>query len=184
MRSRRVVLLAAIVLAGGAAALTFAVTRSSGGGPGPLNLQMDGAGMGMTWNSGEPFSVSGPWVIRNPSDHALVLDRVEFVGPHQGLGILGAYVSPLAHVESRIAFPGFHVPSFGHALPGAVIEPHTQLQLVFGLKATKRGRSTFNGLNVLYHDGSTSYVARAGLAVAVCTWHTTKPCHDPLWAGS
>jgi hypothetical protein len=185
MRSRRIALLAAIVLAVvAAAAVKFAVTSSRGGGPGPLNLQIDGAGMGMTSNRGQPFSLSVPWIIRNPSNDALVLDRIEAVGVrHGGIEILGAYATPLTHVPHRNYFPGYRVPPFGHALPGAVIEPHAQLALVFGLKATKLGRNTFKALHVLYRDGSTSYVATAELAVAVCTLATVKVCNDPLWAG-
>ncbi len=187
MRPRRVVLLAAFVLAvGAAAAMTFAVTRSSGGGPGPLDLRMDGIGMGMSWNLGESFSVSVPWVIRNTSDHELVLDGIKAVGVRHGsLEVLGAYVMPLAHRESRLSFPGYRVPVFGQALPGAVIGPHAQLQLVFGLKATAPGRHTFTAMKVLYHEGSTSYVARAGLEVAVCSPNNIhRDCPDPLWAGA
>jgi len=138
------------------------------------------------YDLGQSASISGPWVIRNPTDHQLTLDRVEAAGiVHASPQVLGAYVMPLgpsgSHVEHRLSWPGFRVPATGHSLPGAVIEPHQQLQFVLGLRATRRGRHTLTAVDILYHDGSASYRTRAAYAIAICTPVTRKTCEDPLY---
>ncbi|HZT94818.1 MAG TPA: hypothetical protein VE985_10120 [Gaiellaceae bacterium] len=170
-------LLAALAVLIAATAIVFAVTRS-GGGQGPLVPLISGKeGYGVVLHLHQSASISGPLIIRNGSDHALVLDRVEPVGLQDGLEFLGAYV--LTHPNAIGEVHGYRVPANGHPLPGATMAPHSQVELVFGVKAAKLGRHAFTSLDVLYHGGGT-YRRHVALGVAVCAPYSLKTCATPL----
>jgi hypothetical protein len=161
-------------------AVVFAVTRLGGTGQGPLVPLISGkVGMGWILHVGQSGSISGPLIIRNASDRQLVLDRVEGVGlQNGGPDILGAYVLSRPNSIGRVF--GYRVPANGRALPGAVIAPHAQVELVFGVKATKPGRHSFTALDIVYHDSAGSYTSQAALGVSICAPITVKNCPDPL----
>lgn len=179
MGKRPLLLLAAVAIA--AASVVLAITLSGGGGERPLKPLIDGKiGISAALRLGQLGSVSGPLMIRNTSDQQLVLDRVEGVGlENGGPDIIGAYV--LSRPNSIGTANGYRVPADGHALPGATVAPHAEVELVFGVKATKPGRHSFAALDILYHDSSGSYRSQAAL-VSICARITVKNCRDPLYA--
>jgi hypothetical protein len=190
MRSRRAVVAGLLALVAIAAVVAVVVVRhSSGIGRGPLDVGFDpdegAAGVAMTLDLGTSAALSGPWNIRNTSEHQHTLDRVRAIGLSQGMKFVGAYVMPVGTLGAhggQIGWAGFRVPPNGSSLPGATIGPHAQLQLVVGLRPTRRGRHTVKGFDVLYHDGSASYRRRAAYEIAVCAPNNVKPCNDPLWS--
>lgn len=163
-------------------AVVFATTRAGGSGQGPLVPLIDGnAGIGWILHLGQAGSISGPLIIRNTSDHQLVLDRVEGVGlQNGGPDIIGAYIVSRPNSIGRVY--GYRVPADGRALPGAVVPPHAQVELVFGVKATRPGRRSFTALAIVYHDSAGSYRSQVPLGVSICAPITVKNCPDPLEA--
>jgi hypothetical protein len=75
------VALGAVALAAAVVALAVLVLRA-GGGQGPLTTHADGTRFSQPAYIDQTISVSGPLVVENTSDKALVLDRVELVGSH------------------------------------------------------------------------------------------------------
>jgi hypothetical protein len=186
MRSPGAVVAALLALAAIVAVVVVSVANpSSGTVAGPLDPGIEGEiGAGLRYYRGQSLSVGGGWVIRNPSDHQLTLDRVQAVGiVHGSPQVLGAYVVPLRNYDARLSWPGFRVPATGRSLPGAIIGPHEKLQFVLGLRATRQGRHTLRAVDILYHDGSSSYRTRAAYTITICTPVTNKPCEDALYAG-
>ena len=176
---RRVVLVAALALAAIAAAVAVVVSRSDGAGRGPLVPAFDGSlGIGWPLELGQRGSVSGDLLIRNTGDRPLVLDHVEGVGLHGGgPDIIGAYL--VAPPPSIVRIYGYRVPAKGQALPGAVLRPHEELELVIGVTATQPGRRSFRALAVLYHAGTDSYRTVLPLGLAICGFAATIPrCLD------
>jgi hypothetical protein len=94
-----------------------------------------------------------------------VLDGVEPLDMQSGFDFVGAYVVP--HPNHIGAVPGYEVPATGHALPGAIVAPHQQVELVLGVRAAKPGRYRFKTLDIVYHGGG-SYRRHAALGIAVC----------------
>ncbi len=180
MRSRRAVLVAALAVVGIAAVVvTLVLSRSGTGARGPLVPLLNG-GLSMGWilHLGESGSISGPLIIRNTSDRQLVLDRVEGVGLlNGGTDMIGAYVLTRPIGIGRVV--GFRVPPNGRSLPGAAVRPHSQVELVIGVKATKRGRHGFTALDILYHSGTASYRTAVPLGAAICAPVTLKNCSLP-----
>ena len=74
---------------------------------------------------------------------------------------------------------GYRVPPTGQSLPGAIVGPHAEVQLVIGVRATKPGRHGFTSLDVLYHVGAASYVEPVPLGLALCAPFTVKNCPLP-----
>ena len=166
-------------LAAAAIAIVFAVVRSAGG-HGALVPLVDGkVGMGWILHLGQSGSISGPLIIRNTGGRPLVVDRVEGTGL-QGGGpdILGAYILSRPNRIGRVY--GYRVPANGSPLPRAVVAPHAQVELVIGIRATKRGRHSFTALKILYHDSAGHYERQVPLAVSICAPITVKNCPDPL----
>jgi hypothetical protein len=168
--------LAAIV----AVSVAVVVSRSGGLGAGPLVSGIDGKeGLGWPLPIGRPGSIFAG-VVRSGSDRQLVLDRVEGVGA-QGGGpdIIGAYVGTPLPMAGRVY--GYRVPADAQSLPGAVLGPNAELELVIGVKPTAPGRRTFQALAVLYHAGADSYRMVLPLGLAICGYTSTIPrCLDPL----
>jgi hypothetical protein len=165
---RRVILLVALAAVGLVAAIVVVlvlVTRSSGG-EGPLIAEGDPIGEAQPAAVGQAISVSGP-IVLNPSDRALVLDRVELVGLQRGV-YRGAYVLPWP--PSKTTFSAaltYRVPRDGRVMPGVTVAPHTKTWIVIGLTA-KRGQHQWTRIDIVYHDGSATYRRHAPIAGAVC----------------
>jgi hypothetical protein len=119
-------------------------------------------------------------LIRNTGDRPVVLDRVEGVGLQDGgPDIIGAYLVEPPPSIGRVF--GYRVPAKGQALPGAVLRPREELELVLGVTATAPGRRSFGALAVLYHAGADSYRTVLPLGLAICGFTSTVPkCLDPL----
>jgi hypothetical protein len=164
-------LLAALVAVGLVAAIVailVAVLPRSRGGQGPLIAEIGGrVGVAQPAAIGQAISVSGPLVVRNTGDQALVLDRVELVGLQSGI-YRGAYVLPWP--PDQTPFTGaltYRVPRNGRAMPGVTVAPHAQAWIVMGLTA-KRGQHQWTRVDILYHDRGATYRRHAALAGAVC----------------
>jgi hypothetical protein len=165
------VLAGAPVLAACAAVAAVLVIHHSGSSQGPLVADYDGAeGIGWPLNLGQRGSVSGGMLIHNRGDRSVALDRVEEVGAiNGGPDIIGVYATP-------------YVRRNGRALPGAVVQPHERLEIVIGVRATQLGRHGFGSLNLVYHDGGTSYRTTLPIGLAICAPMSTR-CRDPLADG-
>ncbi len=164
----------AVVVAAGAA--VFAVTRSASG-PGPLVPLIDGkVGVSAVLHLDQSASISGPLIIRNTGSQTLTLDRVEPVGLQDGLDFRGAYVLSRPNAIGEVH--GYRVPANGHAVPGATVAPHSQVELVVGVTAAKLGRHEFTALEIFYHGGGT-YRRNIPLGVAVCAPYSLKTCDAP-----
>ncbi len=168
---RRVMLLAALVAVGLAAAIVVilvAVLPRSSGGQGPLIVKLRGKiGIGQPAAIDQAISVSGPLVVQNTSDRALVLDRVELAGLQSGI-YRGAYVMPWP--PKQIPFSGaltYRVPRDGRVMPGVTVAPHAQAWIVIGLTA-KRGRHQWTRIDIAYHDRGATYRRHAAIRGAVC----------------
>jgi hypothetical protein len=176
-KPRRAVLAAIAVVIIAAIAAAFVVTRSNGNGSGPLVPLIDGKiGVGVVLRLGQSASISGPLIIRNTSSQTLMLDSLEPVGAQDGLEYLGAYI--LSHPNAIGEVHGYRVPANSQALPGATVAPHSQVELVFGVKAAKLGRHVFSTLNLDYH-GRGAYRRNIPLGVAVCAPGSLKTCDAP-----
>ena len=147
--------------------------------PGPLVAMLSGqSGVGIVLNVGQSASVSGPLLIRNTGDTPVVLDRVEPVDMRSGFDFVGAYVVP--HPNHIGEVPGYKVPANGHVLPGAIVAPHQEVELVLGVRAAKHGRYGFKTFDIVYHGGG-SYRRHAALGIAVCAPAAKYPsCPSPV----
>lgn len=165
---RRVILLGTLAAVGLVAAVVLIlvlVTRASGG-EGPLIAEGDPIGIAQPAPVGQAISVSGP-IVLNPTDRALVLDRVELVGLQRGV-YRGAYVLPWP--PSKVPFTGaltYRVPRNGRVMPGVTVAPHTKAWIVIGLTA-KRGQHQWTRIDIVYRDGSATHRRHAPIAGAVC----------------
>lgn len=144
--------------------------RSSGG-QGPLAAKSGGRnsriGVAQAAAVGQAISVSGPLIVQNTGDHAVALDRVELVGLPRGI-YRGAYILPWP--PNRTPFTGaltYRVPRDGRTIPGATVAPHAYAWIVVGLTAM-RGEHQWTRVDIVYHDGGTTYRRRDSLAGAVC----------------
>jgi hypothetical protein len=164
---RRIVLVGGLLAAAIAGlAVAFAV-RSTGSSQGPLVTNLVGqVGVGLLLRLGESGSFSGPFMIRNTGDQPVVLDKVELLEMQKGFDFRGAYVVP--HANALGDRPGYKVPANGHALPGAIVAPHQQVELVLGATAAKQGRYLFKTLDIAYHDSSGSFRRHAAYGIAIC----------------
>jgi hypothetical protein len=181
------VLLAALAAAGLVAAIVVilaAVLTRSGSGQGPLEVKIRGRlGIGQPAAVGQAISASGPLVVQNTGDQALVLDRVELVGLRSGI-YRGAYVLPWP--PNKTPFSGalsYHVPRNGRAMPGVTVAPHALAWIVIGLTA-RRGRHQWTRVDIVYHDRDATYRRRAALSGAVCgsPERYRAPCDPPGFA--
>jgi hypothetical protein len=131
-------------------------------------VAIDGrVGIGQPAAIDQAISISGPLVVRNTGNQALVLDRIELVGLPDGI-YRGAYVLPWP--PSKIPFTGaltYHVPRNGRTLPGATLAPHAQAWIVVGLTA-KRGQHQWTRTDIIYHDHGATYRRQVAMAGAVC----------------
>jgi hypothetical protein len=177
-------LLAALVAVGLAAAivvvLVVVLPRSSGG-QGPLVVNIRGkVGVAQPAAIGQAISVSGPLVVQNTGDRALVLDRVELVGLQSGI-YRGAYVLPWPPTQTPFSGAlSYHVPQDGRTLPGVTVAPHTRAWIVIGLTA-KRGQHQWTRIDIVYHDRGATYRRQAAIAGAVCgsVQKYKAPCDVP-----
>ena len=171
-----------LVAVGLAAAMAVLLTRpGAGGGQGPLVALIRGrVGIGQPTALGKAMSVSGDLIVKNTSDAAVVLDRVELVGLH-GVTYLGAYAVPfpLHEIPFTAAFT-YRVPRGGRILPGATVAPHAKAWIVVGL-IPRRGRSQWARMDVIYHHGGATYRRHAAIAGAVCAPFKKYlgHCHPP-----
>jgi hypothetical protein len=163
-------LLAALVAVGLVAAVVILVvvlSRSSSG-QGPLVAKTGGKiGVAQPAAIGQAISVSGPLIVQNTGDHALVLDRVQLVGLQSGI-YGGAYVLPWP--PNEIPFTGsltYRVPRDGRPMPGVTVAPHAYAWIVIGLTA-KRGLHQWTRIDIIYHDRGATYRRQAAIAGAVC----------------
>lgn len=173
-------LLAGLLAAIAAGVVVFVALRSSGG-QGPLAAHTGGKiGVAQPAAIGQAISVSGPLIVQNTGDQALVLDRVELVGLQSGI-YRGAYVLPWP--PNQTPFTGaltYRVPRDGRAMPGATLAPHAWAWIVIGLTA-KRGQHQWTRADIIYHDRGATYRRQAALAGAVCGSKTRykTPCDIP-----
>jgi hypothetical protein len=168
---RNWLLLAGLLAAVAAGVVVLVSLRSSGGGQGPLAAKIGGRnsriGVAQPAAAGQAISISGPFIVQNTGDQAVVLDRVDLVGLPRGI-YRGAYVLPWP--PNRTPFTGaltYHVPRDGRLMPGATVAPHAYAWIVVGLTA-RRGRHQWTRADIVYHDGGTTYRRHAALAGAVC----------------
>jgi hypothetical protein len=184
---RGVVLVAALVVVGLVAVIVVihASPRRSSGGQGPLVALTGGSiGIGQPTAVGKAMSVSGPLVVRNTSDTAVVLDRVELVGI-QNVTYVGAYAVPFPLRESPFSADfTYRVPRYGRVLPGATIAPHTMAWIVVGL-TPKRGQHKWMKMDIVYRDGDVTYRRHAAVAGAVCAPFNKYlgQCRPPAFLG-
>ncbi len=165
---RRVVLLALVAAALTAAIVVTLVTvLTSGAGQGPLVTHSGGIRFAQPAALGRTISVSGPLVVENTGDRAVVLDRVELVGLH-GVSYRGAYVLPWPPKQTPFtARLSYHVPRDGLAMPGATLAPHSWEWIVIGL-AAKRGQHQWTRADIVYRYRGATYRRHADVAGAVC----------------
>jgi hypothetical protein len=123
-------LLAALVAAVATGVVAFVALHSSSG-QGPLAAKTGGRngriGVAQPAAIGRAISISGPLIVQNTGDHALVLDRVDRVGLQSGI-YRGAYVLPWP--PNQTPFTGaltYRVPRDGRTMPGATVAPHAYL---------------------------------------------------------
>jgi hypothetical protein len=161
--------------------ILVAVLPRSSGGQGPLIVEGRGTlGLAQPAAIDQAISISGPLVVRNTGDQALVLDRIELLGLPDGI-YRGAYVLPWG--PSKTPFTGalsYHVPRNGRALPGVTVAPHAQAWIVIGLTA-KRGQHQWTRIDILYHDRGAAYRRHVAMDGAVCGGKKKykTPCHLP-----
>jgi hypothetical protein len=170
-RVMRLTALAAVGLAAAIVVILVLVLPRSSGGQGPLEVKTGGRnariGVGQPGDVGHAVSVSGPLIVQNTGDHAVVLDRVELVGLQSGI-YRGAYVLPWP--PKRIPFTGartYRVPRDGRTMPGVTVAPHAFAWIVIGLTA-RRGQHQWTSVDVVYHDRGNTYRSDGALAGAVC----------------
>ncbi|HUZ14555.1 MAG TPA: hypothetical protein VMU72_00065 [Gaiellaceae bacterium] len=176
-------LLAALVAVGLVAVIVVirASPPRSSGGEGPLVALLGGQiGIGQPTAVGKAMSVSGPLFVKNTSDNAVVLDRVELVGI-QNVTYVGAYAVPFPLHESPFTADfTYRVPPYGRVLPGVTVAPHATAWIVVGL-TPKRGRHQWTEMDLIYHDGGVTYRRHAAVAGAVCAPFNKYlgHCHAP-----
>ena len=79
----------------------------------------------------KPYSYSGPFIVRNESDHTMVLDAAELVQVDPGISYLGAYAQEPSKYKTTIGVgEGYK----GGQLRGFRVAPHAFLYVVFGVK--------------------------------------------------
>jgi hypothetical protein len=144
------------------------VLTGSSRGQGPLDVKIRGrVGVGQPGAVGRAVSVSGPLVVQNTGDQALVLDHVELVGLQSGI-YRGAYVLPWPpHKIPFTGAPSYHVPRKGRAMPGVTVAPRAFAWIVIGLMA-KRGQHQWTRTDIVYQYRGATYRRHAALAGAVC----------------
>lgn len=163
-----------------AAIVVILASSRSGGGPGPLVAGISGEDGIDEWAAvGQGVSASD-LIVQNTGDKPVVLDRVELVGLPDSF-YRGEYVVPfpLPTIPFLIKV-GYRVPSYGRVLSGTSIAPHAKAWIVVGLTA-HRGQHAWRHVDLIYHDGSTSYRRQVALSGAVCAPVKTYygKCHDP-----
>jgi hypothetical protein len=160
------VALGAVALVAAVVALAVLVLRA-GGGQGPLTTHADGTRFSQPAYIDQTISVSGPLVVENTSDKALVLDRVELVGLPRGM-YRGAYVLRWPPKQTPFtAALSYQVPRGAQAVPGATVAPHGWVWIVVGV-APRRGRHQWTQADIVYRSSGTTYRRDVGVAGAVC----------------
>jgi len=164
--------LAALGALGIAAAVVALLAGRSSVGQGPLVDQLGGGKEGIAQPApvGRVISASD-LVVQDTSDHAVVLDRVDFFGLPAGT-YRGGYVVPFPlprQVRGILTtYWRYHVPRYGRVLPGVTIAPHTKAYVVLALTA-RSGQHQWTHEDLVYHDiDGTAYRRHIALSGAVC----------------
>ena len=103
MVGRTLVAVGALVLV--AVAVTAAAMWALGGrtGHGPIVIPKRVAiSMSAAVPLNKPYSYSGPFIVRNESDHTMVLDAAELVQVDPGISYLGAYAQEPSKYKTTI----------------------------------------------------------------------------------
>ncbi len=170
-------LLAALLVASVSGLAVVVIFRGGGQGEGPLsNLGADPLGYSIPLDVGESASISGPFVVKNTGGQPLRLDHVELVGLQSGITLRGAYVVPYPQhpagprprsAEIGIVL-GYRLSRSDRLLHGATVAPHTQIAIVLGVTAARRGRYAWRAVDVIYDVGGHAYTLRTPLAARMC----------------
>ncbi|MEJ7649903.1 MAG: hypothetical protein WKF57_12865 [Nakamurella sp.] len=143
-------------------------------GTGPLANTDPGFSIGICGPAGVGESVSfGPANWINPTAEPLTIDYLGLVDP-DGVELVGAFVVPNpgdghgggAGIGASHGFPP--EPYEGdtlswdeqQSLPGAVLPPQVQMDLVIGVRHTRRDQGSASSLLVLYHSPSENFIYR------------------------
>ncbi len=170
----------------GALLATAALLAACSADPAPLNSGgFTGAGGGICTPLaiGQPPVTDGFSILDNASSSPVTVTGVKLALSH-GLNMTKAWLIPLAKSPSgglnfagEQNYPPTTWPTWSQRqpIPGAVIKPRQQLNLVFGLARTgpKVGRTS--GPVVTYTAGGNSYTLREGFGFVLVAPHTRCP---------
>lgn len=177
-RPRRLALILLAVVAAVAGTTAVLLLRSDGGGHGSLVGFEGKVGFGLPLRRvGDLVSVSGPYLVKNTGQQPIILDRVVPVSRQSGIVLQHSYV--LYKPDHLGSWPGYRPPHNAHTLHGATIAPNHEVEIVLGVKVTKKGHHSWRAVDVVYQQGGKTYTHRDLYGVEVCA-PPPKNCPTPF----